>query len=115
MIGTIGNPILLKEEGFAIKNVALLKTNNLQEKYFILNFLKSIAIAKQFHKMNAGGTQKFISLGTIRNLKIDIPSPEEAIKIGDFLNKIDELIENQSKKIDFLKQRKKGLLQKMFV
>lgn len=115
MIGTIGNPILLKEEGFAIKNVALLKTNNLQEKYFILNFLKSIAIAKQFHKMNAGGTQKFISLGTIRDLKIDIPSPEEAIKIGDFLNKIDELIENQSKKIDFLKQRKKGLLQKMFV
>lgn len=115
MIGTIGNPILLKEEGFAIKNVALLKTNNLREKYFILNFLKSIAIAKQFHKMNAGGTQKFISLGTIRDLKIDIPSPEEAIKIGDFLNKIDELIENQSKKIDFLKQRKKGLLQKMFV
>lgn len=115
MIGTIGNPILLEEEGFAIKNVALLKTSNLPEKYYILNFLKSIAIAKQFHKMNAGGTQKFISLGTIRNLKINIPSLEEAIKIGNLLNKIDELIKNHSKKIDLLKQRKQGFLQKMFV
>ncbi|MGD3159720.1 restriction endonuclease subunit S [Staphylococcus haemolyticus] len=115
MIGTIGNPILLEEEGFAIKNVALLKTSNLPEKYYILNFLKSIAIAKQFHKMNAGGTQKFISLGTIRDLKINIPSLEEAIKIGNLLKKIDELIKNHSKKIDLLKQRKQGFLQKMFV
>ncbi|HDH6671804.1 TPA: restriction endonuclease subunit S, partial [Staphylococcus aureus] len=69
MIGTIGNPILLEDEGFAIKNVALLKTSCLQEKYYILNFLKSIAIAKQFYKTNAGGTQKFISLGVIRDLK----------------------------------------------
>ncbi|HDA6828744.1 TPA: restriction endonuclease subunit S, partial [Staphylococcus aureus] len=77
MIGTIGNPILLEDEGFAIKNVALLKTSCLQEKYYILNFLKSIAIAKQFYKTNAGGTQKFISLGAIRDLKIDFPSLEE--------------------------------------
>lgn len=115
MIGTIGNPILLEEEGFAIKNVALLKTSNSQEKYYILNFLKSVAIAKQFHKMNAGGTQKFISLGAIRDLKVNIPSLEESIKIGNLLNKIDELIKNHSKKIDILKQRKQGFLQKMFI
>lgn len=115
MIGTIGNPILLEECGFAIKNVALLKTSNLLEKYYILNFLKSSNIAKQFYRMNAGGTQKFIALSTIRELKIDMPSSEEAIKIGNFFNKIDSLTESQSSKIKLLKERKKGFLQKMFV
>lgn len=115
MIGTIGNPILLEECGFAIKNVALLKTSNLLEKYYILNFLKSSNIAKQFYRMNAGGTQKFIALSTIRELKIDMPSSEEAIKIGNFFNKIDSLTESQSSKIKLLKERKKGFLQKMFI
>ncbi|MGO2870737.1 MAG: restriction endonuclease subunit S, partial [Staphylococcus equorum] len=36
-------------------------------------------------------------------------------KIGDFFRKIDELIEKQSEKIEVLKMRKKGFLQKMFV
>ena len=49
------------------------------------------------------------------NYETEIPCLEEQKKIGDFLVKIDKLIENQSKKIDFLKQRKQGLLQKMFV
>ncbi|HDH6570324.1 TPA: restriction endonuclease subunit S, partial [Staphylococcus aureus] len=115
MIGTIGNPILLEDEGFAIKNVALLKTSCLQEKYYILNFLKSIAIAKQFYKTNAGGTQKFISLGVIRDLKIDFPSLEESTKIGILFNKLDELIKNQSIKIVLLRRRKKALLKSMFI
>lgn len=115
MIGTIGNPILLEECGFAIKNVALLKTNDLLEKYYILNFLKSSNISKQFYRMNAGGTQKFIALSTIRDLNIDMPSSEEAIKIGNFFNKVDNLIENQSNKLELLKKRKQGFLQKMFV
>ena len=49
------------------------------------------------------------------NYETEIPCLEEQKKIGDFLVKIDKLIENQSKKIDFLKQRKQGLLQKIFV
>ncbi|QHW37408.1 restriction endonuclease subunit S [Staphylococcus ursi] len=40
---------------------------------------------------------------------------EEQQKIGDFFNKLDQQIELQGQKIECLKQRKKGLLQKMFV
>lgn len=40
---------------------------------------------------------------------------EEQQKIGDFFNDFDNLIEKQSQKIDLLKQRKQGFLQKMFV
>lgn len=40
---------------------------------------------------------------------------EEQEKIGCFFRKIDQLIEKQSDKIELLKERKKGFLQKMFV
>src|SRR5699024_407534 len=114
MIGTIGNPILLEKDGFAIKNVALLKTSSLQEREYILNFLKSNSITKQFYKLNVGGTQKFISLRSIRDLKIDIPSSEEAIKIGGFFNKLDRQIELEEKKLAKLEEQKKGYMQKLF-
>ncbi|MDH8970273.1 restriction endonuclease subunit S [Staphylococcus epidermidis] len=114
MIGTIGNPILLEKDGFAIKNVALLKTSSLQEREYILNFLKSNSITKQFYKLNVGGTQKFISLRSIRDLKIDIPSSEEAIKIGGFFNKLDRQIELEEEKLELLEQQKRGYMQKIF-
>ena len=114
MIGTIGNPILLEKDGFAIKNVALLKTSSLQEREYILNFLKSNSITKQFYKLNVGGTQKFISLRSIRDLKIDIPSSEEAIKIGGFFNKLDQQIELEEQKLSLLEEQKKGYMQKIF-
>lgn len=114
MIGTIGNPILLEKDGFAIKNVALLKTSSLQEREYILNFLKSNSITKQFYKLNVGGTQKFISLRSIRDLKIDIPSSEEAIKIGGFFNKLDQQIELEEQKLSLLEEQKKGYMQQIF-
>lgn len=114
MIGTIGNPILLEKDGFAIKNVALLKTSSLQEREYILNFLKSNSITKQFYKLNVGGTQKFISLRSIRDLKIDIPSSEEAIKIGGFFNKLDRQIELEGQKLAKLEEQKKGYMQQIF-
>src|SRR5699024_994780 len=114
MIGTIGNPILLEKDGFAIKNVALLKTSSLQEREYILNFLKSNSITKQFYKLNVGGTQKFISLRSIRDLKIDIPSSKEAIKIGGFFNKLDQQIELEEQKLSLLEEQKKGYMQKIF-
>lgn len=40
---------------------------------------------------------------------------EEQEKIGNFFSKLDELINKQNQKIDGLKIRKKGFLQKMFV
>ncbi|WP_435978051.1 restriction endonuclease subunit S [Staphylococcus aureus] len=49
------------------------------------------------------------------SINISLPSIEEQRKIGAFLNKLDKLIRKQYKKIEVLKQRKKGLLQNMFV
>ncbi|GEP80708.1 restriction endonuclease subunit S [Staphylococcus carnosus] len=48
-------------------------------------------------------------------VQIRLPIKEEQEKIGDFFSKLDENINKQSQKIDGLKLRKQGFLQKMFV
>ncbi|WP_436955641.1 restriction endonuclease subunit S [Staphylococcus sp. AS1337] len=62
-----------------------------------------------------GTTIKRLYNKNILNTKIDLPIIEEQSKIGTFFNKIDELIKKQNQKIDRLKERKQGLLQKVFV
>ncbi|HEE8743595.1 TPA: restriction endonuclease subunit S, partial [Staphylococcus aureus] len=56
-----------------------------------------------------------LNLELFYSINISLPSIEEQRKIGAFLNKLDKLIRKQYKKIEVLKQRKKGLLQNMFV
>ncbi|HDH6131355.1 TPA: restriction endonuclease subunit S [Staphylococcus aureus] len=48
-------------------------------------------------------------------IQIRLPIKEEQEKIGDFFSKLDEHITKQSQKIDGLKLRKQGFLQKMFI
>ncbi|ELA86746.1 restriction endonuclease subunit S [Enterococcus faecium] len=48
------------------------------------------------------------------NFKIMIPNYEEQNAIGCFLKKIDDTIALQQRKLDLLKETKKGFLQKMF-
>lgn len=62
-----------------------------------------------------GSTRFNISKKEMMKLNIKVPYIEEQIKIDNFFNKIDILILKQGKKIEILKHRKKGLLQKMFV
>ncbi|MEJ7540959.1 restriction endonuclease subunit S [Staphylococcus intermedius] len=70
---------------------------------------------KQLLKYDNGVGQTNLKKSEITDVFINCPIKEEQQKIGDFFNKLDQLIEKQSRKVDLLKQRKNGLLQKMFV
>ncbi|MWR25556.1 restriction endonuclease subunit S, partial [Escherichia coli] len=48
-------------------------------------------------------------------IKLKFPCLEEQQAISNFLNVFSEVIDNQNKKVELLKERKKGFLQKMFV
>ena len=48
-------------------------------------------------------------------INIELPCSEEQYKIGDFVNKLDNIIDIINNKIELLKQRKRGFLQKMFI
>ena len=115
MIGTIGKPVLIKEDNFAIKNVALIKNNQNNINKYLVHYLQSDNILRQFYVEIAGGTQKFIALGVIRNLIIKLPCQEEQEKITKVLSKMDELIEEKKELLSDWQQFKKGLLQQMFV
>ena len=115
MIGTIGNPVLVIRDDFAIKNVALIKEKKLLLNKFLIHYLDSNLILKQFHKENTGGTQKFLSLGVIRNLIISNPNLEEQQKIATFLSGLDKKIELVNTQLEQTKTFKKGLLQQLFV
>ncbi len=114
MIGTIGNPAIVDREGFAIKNVALIKEKIKLKNSYLIQLLKSNIISRKFYKLNVGGTQKFIALGVIRDLLISIPAIEEQEKLASFFSLIDDKIEKQQKKVEALEEYKKGMLQKIF-
>ena len=116
MIGTIGNPVIVDRDDFAIKNVALIKekTSNPITNKWLLQYLKSPSFNRFIQKENAGGTQKFIALGLIRDMKLRVPEFDEQQKIGSFFKQLDKTIALHQRKLDLLKEQKKGYLQKMF-
>ena len=97
MIGTIGNPIIVKKDKeFCIKNIALIKKCNNSPSFLYLNeFLKSKAFEEYINKNKKGATQKFLSLSIIR--KLTIPIPPLALQ------------ERFAERIDQIEQQKKGL------
>lgn len=114
MIGTIGNPVVVKSEGFAIKNVALLKNNGIINNSFLIHLLKSPIFTKYIKLENAGGTQKFLGLSQIRNFECLIPNEAEQVLLGDFFIAVDNLITLHQRKYDQVVNFKKAMLEKMF-
>lgn len=114
MIGTIGNPVLLEHEGFAIKNVALIKQKNDLINSFLIHYLQSNFFKNQVRLLNVGNTQKFLALSQIRSIKVIKPSLEEQTKIATFLSAVDEKISQLTQKHQLLSQYKQGMMQKLF-
>ncbi len=87
MIGTIGNPIVIKDEpDFAIKNVALFKVPTNQDSYFLKYYLDSGQVIEQMTKDAKGATQKFVGLGYLRNFPIPLPPLPEQQRIVSILD-----------------------------
>ena len=65
--------------------------------------------------VSAGSTFDSISGNELKNTPISVPSSSvERAKVGEQLRKLDSLIALHQRKLDHVKESKKGLLQKMF-
>lgn len=107
MIGTIGNPIIVHDKNpqFAIKNVALIKTGNLEASFYVKGLLETQCFERYVSKESKGGTQKFLSLGNIRNFPINIPSDEQLLKfskISRALIQLQSSLDKSQRKLDEL-------------
>ena len=108
MIGTIGNPIIVKKDrNFAIKNVALIKfaKNNIVVNYYVKNVLASDLFDDYIRKVSRGGTQKFISLGNIRDYLIPLPSLEIQKKLVAEAEKEQQIINSNKQLIEIYEQK----------
>ncbi|MFW3538057.1 restriction endonuclease subunit S [Vagococcus fluvialis] len=114
MIGTIGNPVLVDRNDFAIKNVALIKEKKSTSNHFLIQLLKSPIFDRYIANENAGGTQKFLALTKIRSFEFACPNCKEQTKIGNFFKQLDESIALQECELELLKLIKKGFLQQLF-
>lgn len=89
MIGTIGNPVLVKKDReFCIKNMALFKAINkdLFDMEYLLLFLQNAQHVMK--KKASGGVQSFVSLKFLRNYLLPLPPLAEQKRIVAKLEKI---------------------------
>lgn len=116
MIGTIGNPVIVNtSQEFAIKNVALFKflNDDIFNKY-IYYFLNSSLTTRQFQKKSRGGTQKFVSLGNIRELEIPLPPLAEQKRIAAILDKADAIRRKRQQAIELADEFLRSVFLDMF-
>ena len=79
-------------------------------------FLRRInnGIQRQLSIQAEGTGQHVLSLKKFKNIVAMFPSEEEQQKIGSFFKRLDDTIALHQRKLDLLKETKKGFLQKMF-
>ena len=113
--GTIGNLAWYNNERVMLgKSAAYLTVSNFDKK-FIFSYLQTSTIKNYFLNNLTGTTIKNLGLKTIRDTTLFVPTLEEQQKIGSLFKQLDDTIALHQRKLDLLKERKKGFLQKMFV
>lgn len=108
----------------AIVNKSILPANTNQalaiirsydfDKYFLVTTLTGHVVAEYIRKNPTVGAQPNLSLEQVGQLIINTPIKGEQIKIGTFFKQLDDTIALHQRKLDLLKETKKGFLQKMF-
>ncbi|MCR0851102.1 restriction endonuclease subunit S [Staphylococcus saprophyticus] len=113
----IGMTAIIDENNKYLLNqrIALLRIKNslITNAYFLylyINFNR-----KYFINMSTGMSQLNINKKTVEDFQVNLPSIEEQNKIAILFKNYEDTIKKQASKVKLLKQRKQGLLQKMFV
>ena len=85
------------------------------DSHFIAYVLRSDSIRKKIIFLAQGISRYNISKNKMMEIQIPIPKLSEQVKLGKYFTKFDNLITLHQRKLDHLKEQKKGLLQQMFV
>lgn len=119
LFSTVGNTgiVSLMDNNKAViaQNIVGLRLNYENEAAFLYYLLSYWENQKKVKQIQMGAVQPSVKVSQFKYLKFFFPVKDEQRKISVFLTKFDKVFENQSNKIEILKERKKGFLQKMFV
>jgi len=79
-----------------------------------LNYIFYLLTKFDLKRLSFGTGQPLIKASELKKLTLLFPSFKEQQKIGSFFNQLDNNIALHQRKLDLLKEQKKGFLQKMF-
>lgn len=109
----IGDMAILTKPAATNQGFQSLELNNNVDSYFVYSY--GFEIKKKANRLASGSTFLEISKNEMEKITLMFPSEQEQQRIGNFLSKVDQLIELENKKLQNFQQVKKCLLQNMFV
>ena len=110
----IGNTAILGKEATTNQGFQSIVPNpNKLDSYFI--YSRTNELKRYGEVTGAGSTFVEVSGKQMSKMPIMIPELSEQQKIGSFFKQLDDTIALHQRKLDLLKEQKKGFLQKMFV
>ena len=108
--GTIDKPYLLKAPFWTVDTLFYAVPKQNIDLQFSLSIFKKI----NWKKFDESTGVPSLSKTVINSVGAFVPSYEEQQKIGSFFKQLDDAIALHQRKLDLLKEQKKGYLQKMF-
>lgn len=116
--GSVGNPYIVPDnKPLYTKDADLLwiKNQGRFDAYFIYEFFFSPTFRAYLGSVSHVGTIAHYTIIQLSDTPIALPSLDEQKCIGDYFRRLDNLITLHQRKLDEMKEYKKGLLQQMFV
>ncbi|EMF0259410.1 restriction endonuclease subunit S [Enterococcus hirae] len=104
----------LNEEATINPQIVILRATSYFISEFISSYLISNNILKQVAQTRIGGAVPTLTETEIKRFQISAPKGKEQQKIGTLFKQLDDTLALHQRKLDLLKETKKGFLQKMF-
>lgn len=118
VVGSFGIPVLLTEDKKFVfqRHIALVRPDcKVVLPEFLYYTMKSNAFYSQADSYAIGSAQRTLSLGSLRKMKIKVPSLKKQESIASMLRYYDSLIDINNKRIKVLEQMAENLYKEWFV
>ena len=118
-VASLGKVIRLRDDigKYVVSpTMSVIQFTNNNDLDFLYSNMNTPIFQKQFKSFSNGSTRQSVGIQDLRILMVSLPVDiEEQQKIGSFFKQLDNTIALHQRKLDSLKEQKKGFLQKMFV
>ena len=118
VVGSFGKPVLIKEnKNFVFqRHIAILRPNNeIADSRFLYYVMLTRDFYMQADSVAIGAAQRTVSLTSLRNMTVELPSLSIQHRIAIILSRYDSLIENYQKQLKLLEEAAQRLYKEWFV
>ena len=113
---SFGRPYIMAVEGCIHDGWLLIRdTQNQFDPVFLCHMLGTSQMLDQYRMFASGSTVNNLNKELVGNAKVPLPNRDEQVKIGKYLDELDNLITLHQRKLELLRNIKKSLLDRMFV